>query len=84
MTNSNGIVTLKGTPMLADIISDIAAPKVLNVTRTNDMEMAIVPHWEDNRGDGSGPAPSPFRAAASAVQHTRTAGVPEGTPAYLV
>ena len=64
--------------MLADIILDIAAPKVLNVTRTNDMEMAIVTHWEDNLSDGAGPAPSPFRFAASAVTAHKKGGCPEG------
>ena len=62
--------------MLADIILGITAPKSLNVTRTNDMEMAIVTHWEDNLSDGAGPAPSPFRAAASAVQAHKNGGCP--------
>ena len=64
--------------MLADIILSIAAPKDRNVTRTNDTEMAIVTHWDDNPSNGTGPAPCRFRSAASAVTAHKKGGCPEG------
>jgi hypothetical protein len=70
--------------MLATIISDDIASRRLNVTHTNDMEMVIVPHWEDNHSDGSGPAPSPRGLLRSLPGTQERRAVPKGTPACLV